>query len=123
MKAIVLLKRRSDITHEQFRHHYETVHAELAHKYLGHLFLDYRRNYPKLVEYGARSSDTPTAFQSPYDAITELRYRDRAAFEEAQRIMSDPVIGKIFEEDEKNFMDRAEFRVFTCDEVVSTLPG
>lgn len=121
MKAIVLLKRRSDISHEEFRRHYETVHAELAHKYLGHLFLDYRRNYPNSVEYGARSSETPSTFQSPYDAITELRYRDRAAFEEAQRIMSDPVIGKIFAEDEENFMDRAEFRVFTCDEVVSPL--
>lgn len=123
MKAIVLLKRRPDISHEEFRRHYETVHAELAHKYLGHLFLDYRRNYPSRVEDSSLSTDAPAAFHSPYDAITELRYRDRAAFEEAQRIMSDPVIGKIFEEDEKNFMDRAEFRVFTCDEVVSTLPS
>ena len=38
-----------------------------------------------------------------------------------ERIMSDPVIGKIFADDEENFMDRTEFRVFTCDEVASDL--
>lgn len=121
MKAIVLLKRKAGLTHEQFRHHYETVHAELAHKYLGHLFLEYRRNYPEQRELDAAGGDVPGFAQSPYDAITELRFASREAFEESQRIMADPVIGRIFADDEENFMDRASFRVFTCDEAASSL--
>lgn len=119
MKVIILLKRRPDISHEEFRHHYETVHSELAHKYVGHLLVEYRRNYPQLIEGSDQETDAPDMLHSPYDAITELRYPDRAAYEESRRIMSDPVIGKIFEEDEENFMDRAAFRIFTCEEVTS----
>jgi hypothetical protein len=120
VKAIVLLKRKPGLTHEQFRHHYETVHAQLAHKYLGHLFVEYRRNYPETREEDALQG-VLSFLQSPYDAITELRFPNREAFEESQRIMADPVIGKIFADDEENFMDRSEFRVFTCDEVASDL--
>lgn len=119
MKAIVLLKRRSGMSHEQFRQYYETSHVELAHKYLGHLFLDYRRNYPEMIDTDAEGNPLPAFAQSPYDAITEIRYKDREAFLESQRIMSDPEIGKLFAEDEKHFMDGPAFRIFTCDVVIS----
>lgn len=121
MKAIILLKRRADITHAQFRHHYETVHAELAHKYLGHLFVEYRRNHPETMDAQADGSPNPDYVQSPYDAITEIRFRDREGFLESQRIMADPTIGQIFADDEKNFMDQPAFRIFTCDEIASEL--
>ena len=119
MKAIVLLKRRPDLTHQQFRDHYEGVHSKLAEKYLGHLFLEYRRNYPQHLNSGEEGAKIPNFAKSPYDSLTEMRFPDRAAWDEAQRIMSDPVIGKIFSEDEERFMDRSEFRVFTCDEFES----
>ncbi len=44
-KIFWLLKRKPGISHEQFRHHYETSHAVLGQKYFGHLILSYKRNY------------------------------------------------------------------------------
>ena len=44
-KVMWLLKRKAGISHAQFREHYENSHVRLAHKYIGHLMLDYKRNY------------------------------------------------------------------------------
>ena len=44
IKLIFMFKRKPGLTHEQFRHHYETSHVPLVHKYLSHLFVDYRRS-------------------------------------------------------------------------------
>ena len=44
-KVMWLLKRKAGISHAQFREHYENSHAKLAHKYIGHLMLEYKRNY------------------------------------------------------------------------------
>lgn len=121
MKVIVLLKRKAGLTHEQFREHYETVHSKLADKYFGHLVLDYRRHYPHLREADRTNAPVPDFAYSPYDAITVIHYKDRDGFLEARRIMTQPDVLKIFEEDEDRFMDRASFRVFPCDDVASDL--
>ncbi len=44
-KIIHLIKRKSHLTHDQFRKHFERSHAAMAIKYCGHLFSEYRRNY------------------------------------------------------------------------------
>jgi len=53
-RVFVLLKRRKDLSFEQFREHYESSHAKLGEKYFGHLFASYRRNY---IPSGSRLSD------------------------------------------------------------------
>ena len=37
-KVIHLVKRKSHMTHEQFREHFERSHAAMALKFCGHLF-------------------------------------------------------------------------------------
>jgi hypothetical protein len=122
MKIVILLKRRADITHSQFREHYEKSHVELAKKYLGHLFTDYRRNYPIPTGTPVGEAPNPGLADSAYDAITEIWLRNEAAWIEMQRIVSDPKIGGIFMKDEENFLDRPALRIFACEEVKTSFP-
>lgn len=118
MKIMILLKRKPGMTMEAFRAHYESSHVVLAYKYLGHLMVDYRRNYALPVDAAGQSADTanPAVTDSPFDCITELWLHDRDAWLEMQRIISDPVIGKIYMEDEEKFLDRPSLRIFPCEE-------
>ena len=108
-----LLKRKPGITHEQFREHYETSHSELGKKYVGHLMLGYHRHYDAAKEAGA-SFGTPLSSVTDYDCIAEWVMRDEAAFEEAMRIMAEPDILAIFQEDETHFLDSASTRLLRC---------
>lgn len=45
-KVMWLMKRKAHLTHEEFREHFERSHAPMAQKFAGHLFAEYRRNYP-----------------------------------------------------------------------------
>ena len=47
-----------------------------------------------------------------------LKLKDRDAWVEMQKIVGDPVIGKIFMDDEENFLDRPALRIFPCEEIV-----
>ena len=104
IKAIFMLRRKPGITHVQFREHYENSHARLGQKYLGHLMISYVRNYVSHVR-----ADGSAGGGSPwnYDCITEWVLPSQEALDEIFRIFADPVIGKIFRDDELNFLDSA----------------
>lgn len=110
-KVIWLLKRKQGITFEQFREHYETSHAILGQKYLGHLLVDYRRNYDLAQETGA----PPQERTSGFDCISEWVLRDEAAFDECMRLLRDPAIGKQFLDDEEHFLDKGSVTLVRCD--------
>lgn len=109
-KIMWLLKRKPDISFEQFRDHYETSHARLGQRYLGHLILDYKRNY----DLGAQA-ELPGPKPSGYDCITEWVLPDEAALDEIIRLLVDPVIGPVFREDEAKFLDSTQTRLVRCD--------
>jgi hypothetical protein len=119
LKIMWLLRRRPDITHAQFREHYETSHAVLGERYLGHLLRSYRRNY---VDPAAPQRDPGSALARvladkawDYDCVTEWELDDVAAFDKVVAILSDPEIGKLFYEDEEHFLDRSSVRLVRCD--------
>ncbi len=119
MKVMLILKRKQGMSAQAFQDYYEESHVALAHKYLGHLFLDYRRNYTLPVEDKQGDNPNPGVTDPGFDAITEIWLKDEAAWDEMQRIISDPEIGRIFMEDEENFLDRPALRIFPCFEVKS----
>jgi hypothetical protein len=125
IKLIFLFKRKPGLTHEQFREHYETSHVPLVHKYLNHLFVDYRRNYVTDVRGhdGQTDRGAPSEQDIGFDAITELWFENEAAIEEMNRITADEAIGRLFYEDELKFFDRAACRIVTCDEIVDPRRG
>lgn len=115
IRIIWLLRRKQGITHAQFRHHYETSHAALGEKYLGHLLKAYRRNYVMPPEEGANGNlvlERVLAAKSwDYDCVTEWELEDEAAFEQVVATLSVPNIGKLFHDDEEHFLDRSSVRL------------
>jgi hypothetical protein len=103
---ILMLKRKQGMTTAQFREHYETFHVALAKKYLGHLFVDYQRHYPELtLGFEADGKPFPIGDQQ-YDVITKVDFKDRADFEEFQRLCASPEIRKELAADGDKFVDR-----------------
>lgn len=121
MKVMLLLKRKAGMSAQEFQDYYERSHVQLAHKYLGHLFADYRRNYMMPVADGQSDTQNPGLANPDYDAVTEIWLKDENAWAEMQKIMADPEIGRIFMEDEEHFLDRPALRIFPCFEVKSEM--
>lgn len=122
IKIIYFLKRKPDITHEEFRAHYEGSHVLLAKKYVGHLLDDYVRNYPTFALLNPSNippGTTPEPYDIGYDCITEMHVPDQASVEEMTRIFNDPDINPILAEDELRFLDRGKTVMITV-EVVNT---
>jgi len=111
VKAIALLKRKPGISREAFVKHYETSHVPLMMGLLRGV-LDYRRNYVD----GVDSVAGPAAAPFGYDSVTELWFEDRAAFDDAMRIMVDPERGPKVAEDEEHFIDRPATQMFLVEE-------
>lgn len=115
-KVIWLLRRKPGTTLTQFRDHYENSHAVLARRYCGHLMVGYRRNY-KAESFGGGSVGEGSPFGPldwDYDCVSEWMMPDEAAFDAIMAIMADPVIGELFSEDEKHFLDRTDIRLLKC---------
>ena len=124
-KIMWLLKRKQGISHEQFREHYERSHVVMAQKYIGHLLLEYTRNYKTETWGGGVPTDGGGDFgpiEWQYDCVTEWVMPDEASFDQINRIFADPVIGKEFHDDEENFLDRPSVLLIKCG-VVDTGTG
>lgn len=117
IKIVYFIRRREGMSKEEFRDHYENSHVKLAHKYIGHLLLDYRRNYPETVS-GIATGDGGAHLEAPYDVVTEMRFENQQAIDEMLRIFAEPEINAILVEDEKRFVHRPSLVTMTVDEVV-----
>jgi EthD domain len=116
-KVIHLVKRKSHLTHEEFREHFERSHAPMAQKYCGHLFRAYRRNYVKTVLAGGDSREASTNFgpkEWEWDLLSEWIMPDEKSFHEITRIMQSPGIRQRFEQDEDQFIDRQAMVMMSC---------
>lgn len=120
IKIIYFLKRKPGTTPEQFRQHYETSHVLLAKKYIGHLLVDYIRNYPTFAVLNPSNipeGTAPEPYDTGHDCITEMHVADQAAVEEITRIFNDPAINPILVEDELKFLDRDKTVMIMVDVV------
>ena len=109
VKIIYFLKRKSGLTHEQFRQHYETSHVVLAKKYIGHLLKDYIRNYPSFALLNPSNipeGTEPQPYDIGYDCITEMYVENQAAIDEMTRIFNDPEVNPVLVEDELKCLER-----------------
>ena len=115
IKIVILIKKKSGMSREDFIRHYETIHAvEFGKKLLGHLFVKYVRNYPKgLVDYQPEHPD----FEGNYDAVTEIWVKDEAALTEMQRLINLPENNKRILADEEAVQDRQHTRLLIVDEI------
>ncbi|HEX3448417.1 MAG TPA: EthD domain-containing protein [Isosphaeraceae bacterium] len=124
-KVMWLLRRKPGISHEQFKEHYESSHVIMAQKYIGHLLIEYKRNYKTETWGGGVPTDTGGGFgliDWPYDCVTEWVMKDESALDRINAIFAHPVIGKEFHDDEANFLDRDSVVLIKC-QVIDTGPG
>ncbi len=113
-KAIALLKCKAGLSREAFIDYYENHHVPLIFS-LQPQIAGYRRNFINLE--GAFIY--PGATAPDFDVITELWYADRAAYDAAIAMATNPETAARIAKDEENFLDRSKTRMFTVDEYIS----
>ena len=112
-KCIALLKRKEGLTKAQFVDYYENHHAPLI-----------KRLFPSIVDYRRNFVDLEGAFLSPtsavdFDAVTEIWFADRAAYDTFLAENAKPDIARRVAEDEENVFERSATRMFVVEETAS----
>ena len=120
VKVMLMLRRKEGMTPDEFRAAYEEGHSRLGLRLFGHLWSEYRRNYLGAANSFAAESGTPTDAapadsECPYDVITELVFKDRAALEEMNRIAAIPENKRLLSEDEETLFDRERCWTAMCE--------
>ncbi len=115
-KVISLLKARADIDRARFRDYYETNHAPLILELMPNI-LAYRRNY--VGADGGIAFDRTPPFD--YDAVTEIWFRDRGAYEDALAVLMQPANAARLAADEEEFLDRSQTRLLVVEETESAI--
>lgn len=106
IKAMSFLKRKENISHEEFSRHYEEVHAPLAMRYFP--FKRYIRNYV----------DPATADELGFDCITEVWFETMEDCEAAAAFTASENY-KVISDDEEKFMDRDRIIAFLVEEKIT----
>lgn len=110
-KTVILLKRRPDMSFEDFQEYYESHHRKLGEK-----FLPDGVHYVRRYLHGVPNPVTGEVAEIEYDVITEVWYESREAFEAAMIVLSEPAVAAEVAEDEEKLFDRAKNRFCTIDE-------
>jgi uncharacterized protein (TIGR02118 family) len=96
IKVMVLIKKKPEVSDEQFRHHYETVHAPLIDQLLP-FYSAYRRNYID----GAVRRERP---EFNWDVITELEFATQDDYNAWLATLEQPEVVAKIRADEAKFL-------------------
>ncbi len=113
-KVVFLLKKKAGMSPEAFRAYYEGTHAKLGERVVPTAERYFRRfltPFPPPAPGQMVDSDV--------DVITELWFKDRAAFDAAMQELQEPAIAAEIAADEENLFDRSKIRAFTVEEYES----
>lgn len=116
-QLIVGLKRKPGMSMEEFRDYYETSHAPLAVKHMGHLIKDYRRNYAQDRLTPVPLDQDGEGFDGYFDAVSVISFANQEDMEEFFRIATSPGLTELFVADEANFLDRDMQRFQIADQM------
>ncbi|MFA5631577.1 MAG: EthD domain-containing protein [Porticoccaceae bacterium] len=127
VKIIMLIKKRPDLSREEFIDYYDNVHVPLMHKILSKGAAIHRRNFviPNVSDIGA-ADNLDSSAENEYDVICEVFYEDRETAESVMRDFEDPEIRRICEEDEARFQLPGSIKRYIVDvheTVFRPIPG
>jgi hypothetical protein len=111
---ITLLKRRADLTKEEFIHRYDTSHRLIGEQVLSGYATRYVRRFVFPV-------DSVDDVHDP-DVILEIDFPDAARRDAFFASLSAPGIMEMIEADEETLFDRTRNRSFTIEEHPSHMP-
>lgn len=115
VKLVILIRRRPDLSLEEFRARYER-HAPLALSYLKDVLIDYRRSYPVKEHSYVSAASAVEESHFEYDVVTEMRLRSAGDLDRMFQILAEPEVEKVIRADEDTFLDRDSIRVLVCEE-------
>lgn len=118
-KAVVLLRKRADMSREDFIAYYEQRHVPLV-----------RRIFPMIGEYRRNFIDRQSAALGPiapaadadgpyFDVITEIWFEDDAQLRTFVDMHKSADEMALLQADEENFLDRSMMQIFLVDEYVA----
>lgn len=110
-KIILLMRRRPEMSVEDFRHYYESHHAPLATRHSAGLSR-YVRRYLSPHPH----PETGPATEPPFDVITELWFEDKGVFDATLAYITTHKLPPEIVEDEAKLFDRTSFRICTVEE-------
>jgi hypothetical protein len=114
LRGFWLSRRKAGLSRQAFIDHYETQHRFLGEK----VIKGYATSYVRNILYAA----TPGGPEPVYDAITEISFPDRAAYDTCMASFAkDPEMVKIIVEDEARFIDRESTVHYLSETFVSKL--
>ncbi len=108
LKIVMLLRKRADLTREQFIDYYDNHHVHFMHDMLGTGAAVHRRNF--VVPGTASPPDARDC-----DVICELFYEDAATAAKTMQALQDPEIRRRMQEDEDRFIERGSIRRFVVE--------
>jgi hypothetical protein len=108
MKTLALIARRRDLSRDEFRDHYERIHAPLAVRTLLAGTTRYVRNHLRDELYG----------RPAFDVVSAFWYRDAAAAIQVMKRTDTPA-GEPIRRDELTFMDKPANTFFAVAEHVA----
>lgn len=109
IKMILLLKRRPDISVADFQSYYEKHHAWLGRKYFDGIACRYMRRYT------APPPGKPEAIPE-FDVITEVWFKDEAAYAASRERLSAPGAMEEIVADEKRLFGGERLRLIVREE-------
>jgi uncharacterized protein (TIGR02118 family) len=104
-KLVMLIRKRADLTREQFIDYYDNHHVPLMHRIQPCGAAVHRRNF--VVPGAAGTTD--------YDVISEVFYEDAATAASAAKALDDPELRRQMLEDENNFIEPGSIRRFVVE--------
>lgn len=112
-KILLFMKKRPDLSTQEFREYYETRHAPLCERYSQSV----QRYIRRYIEPQPHPETGP--FDDAYDVITELWFGDEAVFRGTLAYITTSLMPGEVVEDEANLFDRSSFRIATVVECES----
>jgi hypothetical protein len=114
-KIIMLLKKRADITRQEFIDHYDNVHVPLMHRLLPQGAAVHRRNFVVPKQGVGAGAESAAAIERECDAIVEVFYEDLDTAERAMRCLADPQLRSLMEQDENKFILPGSIRRYVVE--------
>ena len=100
LKQVVFLKKRDDISMEQFMDYYENQHSQLSKKMGAKPALPNAQRYVRRYVQPVPNPLTGEVIHPGYDCIMEIWWDSRADFEAAMKGLSDPAMLDVRKADE-----------------------
>ncbi len=117
-KVMVMIKRKSGLSMEDFIDYYESMHAPLGFSKVPNL-KRYVRHFIRPYGNAVYGADTTSA----YDVLTELWFDDEADFNRGMAYLTEPETAAIIAADEEKLFERSSIRFMVVEDHETRIPA